>query len=448
MTTKPTEGADPDANPGKAAIRRISWRLMPFLLAGFLIAYIDRSNVGFAGLQMNEDIGLTASMFGFGASMFFFTYVLLEVPSNLAMARVGARIWITRIMITWGLVAMATALVQGPVSFIIVRMLLGAAEAGFFPGVILYLTYFYPAAYRARVFALFSVAIPLASIVGSPLSGLLLGLDGTVGLAGWQWLFIVEGVPAVLLGLCAPLILPTGPATAKWLPEQEKTWLSSTLRDEDSTVEKPARRLPLKRILLSRRVLLLTLIYAGTAAISQGLSLWQPQIIKSFGLSNAQVGWINAVPFAVAVIGMLLWSRFSDRRNERALSTAIPIVVAIVGLAFIPAARSLLPFVLLASVVLIGTYASKGPFWGLSTETLSRRETAAGVALINSLGSLAAFGGNWIIGVIKESTGSFVLTLLPLLGISVASLIALAVLVLLRRTQRKERHTEPAQRSV
>jgi MFS family permease len=415
----------------RSAMRRISLRLVPFLALGYLIAYIDRTNVGFASLQMNEDIGLSPSVFGFGASVFFLAYVIFEVPSNILLAKVGARLWIARIMITWGIVSAAMAFVVGPTSFILMRILLGIAEAGFFPGVILYLTFWFPPAYRARVVAWFSVAIPLSSIIGSPISGYLLELDGLFGLRGWQLLFLLEGIPAVVLGILALVVLPSLPKNAKWLPAEEKVWLENEMHAQEKSVED--RHIPLRKLLVSKKILILSLVYASTAAISQGLSLWQPQMIKSFGLTNTQVGWINAIPFAVAVIGMIVWGRISDRRGERVRATVLPIALSALALAFVPLAVSLPLFMVVVSVVLVGTYAAKGPFWGLSTEWMSKREAVAGVAMVNALGSLAAFGGNWVIGAINDQTGSFALSMIPLM---ILAAVSVTTLLLAARSER------------
>jgi MFS family permease len=328
-------------------------------------------------------------------------------------------------MITWGIVSAAMAFVVGPASVISMRVLLGIAEAGFFPGVILYLTFWFPPAYRARVVAWFSVAIPLSSIIGSPISGYLLELDGLFGLRGWQLLFLIEGIPAVILGILALVVLPSLPKNAKWLPAEEKAWLEKALHTQENVVDD--RHIPLRKLLVSKKILILSLVYASTAAISQGLSLWQPQMIKSFGLTNTQVGWVNAIPFAVAVIGMILWGRISDRRGERVRATVLPIALSALALAFVPLAVSLPLFMVVVSVVLVGTYAAKGPFWGLSTEWMSRREAVAGVAMVNALGSLAAFGGNWVIGAINDSTGSFALSMVPLMVLAAVSVTALLI---------------------
>ncbi|MEU2379082.1 MFS transporter [Streptomyces misionensis] len=428
----------------KTTIRQISIRLLPVLLLGYLVAYIDRSNVGFAAIHMNDDIGLSSSQFGFGASVFFLAYVALEVPSNIALNRYGARVWLARIMITWGLVAIGMAFVAGPTSFTVMRVLLGAAEAGFFPGVILYLTFWYPPAHRGRVIALFSMAIPLASVLGSPLSGYLLRLQGLLGLHGWQWLFIIEGIPAAVLGVVALFVLPSHPNNARWLSVEQRAWLENELRPQEPTSE--VRHVAMRKTLLNKRVLRLSLVYASTAAISQALSVWQPQMVKGFGLSDTQVGWLNAIPFAIATILMLLWGRASDRGSGRVRFTVIPIALSAVALAFVPLAYALPGFLLVLSAVLVGTYAAKGPFWSLSTQWLSRREAVAGVAMINSLGSLAAFGGNWLVGGIKDRTGSFTLALMPLMALAAVSVLALTVAA--RAERRSDIGAAPAQQEL
>ena len=264
-------------------MRRITWRLLPFFMVCYFISYVDRVNAGFAALQMNKDLGLTQAAFGAGGALFYIAYIIFEVPSNLAMQKVGARVWIARIMITWGVVGILSAFAVGPITFYLSRFLLGAAEAGFFPGVILYLTFWFPAAYRARIVAVFMVAIPLSSFLGSPISGALLAMDGLLGLRGWQWLFIIEAIPAVLLGLVSFFGLPNKPADAKWLEPEARNWLDARLQSERS-MAKQVGHMSLWQILTNKYVLILGLIYAGSSATSNALSLWQPQIVKSFGM--------------------------------------------------------------------------------------------------------------------------------------------------------------------
>ena len=275
-----------DAALEAVTMRKITLRIVPFLMICYFVAFVDRVNAGFAALQMNKDVGLSASVFGLGGGLFFIAYVICEVPSNLAMEKVGARLWIARIMITWGIVSGMMALVVGPWSFYAVRILLGAAEAGFFPGVILYLTYWFPSEYRGRIVAIFMVAIPLSSFLGSPISASLLQTDGMMGLRGWQWLFILEAVPAVLLGILALVLLPNGPDRARWLAPNERAWLTAKLAAEAARM-KPKKHLSLWQALWTKQVLILALVYSGASATSNALSLWQPQILKSYGLTQS-----------------------------------------------------------------------------------------------------------------------------------------------------------------
>jgi ACS family tartrate transporter-like MFS transporter len=397
----------------RATMRRVTFRLLPFLMACYLVAFIDRVNVGFAALQMNKDVGLTASMFGLGSGLFFVTYFIFEVPSNLVLEKVGARLWIARIMITWGLVSAATALVVGPYSFYLVRFLLGAAEAGFYPGVLLYLTFWFPKSYRARVVALFMVSVPAASFIGSPISAALLQLDGWLGLHGWQWMSIVEGAPAILFGGLAFFVLPDTPLQAKWLTEEQRRWLTDRINGERDGVRSSSRHSTWK-VLFDKHVLAAGLIFAGSTGASACLSIWQPQILKSFGLSNMETGLLNSAPFGVAAILMVLWARHSDRTGERVWHLAIPLAATSLSLLLAFTAQSLLPTVVILFVAIVGTYAIKGPFWALSTEWMSTGAAVVGIAQINAIGNLGGFVGTYSLGVIKEATGSYALGLLPL----------------------------------
>jgi sugar phosphate permease len=397
---------------------KITWRIVPFLMLSYFIAFIDRVNAGFAALQMNHDIGLTHAAFGLGGGLFYITYVLFEIPSNLAMKRVGPRLWIARIMVSWGLVAAAMAFVTGPNSFYTVRLLLGAAEAGFFPGVILYLTYWFPRAYRARIIAIFMVAIPVSSFLGSPISAALLQVDGVLGLRGWQWMFIIEAVPAVLLGIATIFVLPDRPASARFLSPGERELVESTLASEAASDTTTTRHASLWAVMSDKYVLAASFIYAGASGASQCLSLWQPQIIKSFGLSNMQTGLLNSIPFGIASVLMIIWGRTSDRTGERIWHTAIPLALLAASLAASLATGSLAPTILILCVAVTATYIVKGPFWALSTEWLSVGSAAAGIAEINAIGNIGGFIGTWLLGVIKDATGSYPLGLLPLAAIS------------------------------
>lgn len=429
-----TEASGGQSAIEKAIMRRVTLRIVPFLMLCYFIAFVDRVNAGFAALQMNKDIGLTAAAFGLGGGLFYITYVLCEVPSNLAMARVGAKIWIARIMISWGIVAASMALVVGPYSFYAVRLLLGAAEAGFFPGVILYLTYWFPAEYRGRIVALFMVAIPLSSFFGSPISAALLGLDGMLGFHGWQWMFVLEAVPAVILGIISFFYLADGPASAGWLTDAQRRWLVARLNQESSSPKAKVGHLSLWQVMSNKYVLAASLIYAGASGASQCLSLWQPQIIKSFGLTDMQTGLLNSIPFGVASILMLLWGRSSDRADERKWHTAIPLALLAGSLASAPLTGSLAPTIIILCIAVTATYIVKGPFWALSTEWMSAGIAAAAIAQVNAIGNLGGFFGSYVLGEIKDATGSYALGLLPLAGLSAIGCI-LVLLLGRRRTE-------------
>ncbi|MBV9077041.1 MAG: MFS transporter [Methylobacteriaceae bacterium] len=409
----------------QSAMRRIGWRLVPFLILAYFISFLDRVNVGFAAIQMNKDLGLTATVFGWGAGIFFLGYFLMEVPSNLALERFGARLWIARIMATWGLVSAAMALVQGPWSFIGLRFLLGVAEAGFFPGVILYLTYWFPSEYRARIVGVFMISIPISSFLGSPISGALLELDGW-GLRGWQWLFILEGLPAVLMAVAVLRLLPDGPRDAAWLPAEERDWLERRLGAEAArnAMRGEAAAPSLWQVLGQRRLMLFAAIYFGSTASSYGLSFWTPQLVKGYGLGNVATGLLNSIPYGVASVAMILWGRHSDRARERRWHLALSFVILAAGLAGGTVLSGLVPLVLSLTVAAMGVYMLKGPFWALATEQLPPATAAASIAAINAVGNLGGFLGPYLIGAIKDGTGSFTLSLVPLI---VFALIAAAL---------------------
>jgi ACS family tartrate transporter-like MFS transporter len=410
-------------------MRQVAWRIVPFLMVCYFVSFVDRVNVGFAALQMNQDLHLSPSVFGFGGGLFFFSYFLCEVPSNLLLQKIGARLWIARIMITWGALAAAMALVTGLRSFYVMRLLLGAAEAGFFPGVILYLTYWFPREYRARIIGMFTVAIPVSSFLGSPISAALLGANGWLGLRGWQWMFILEGLPAAILGLVCFMVLSDRPAQARWLDRERRDWLETQLQKEADD-EKPVGKLSLWRILGNKYVLALSVVLAGSTAVSSGLQIWQPQIIKSYGLTNMQTGLLNSVPFALASLLMVLWGKRSDQTGERVWHTAVPLILTAVSLASALVFDSLLSIILILCFAVIGIYAGKGPVWALATDWLSTSTAAAGLAQINAISNLAGFGTTYLLGHIKQATGSYPLAMLPLSGLSAAG--ALAILWIAR----------------
>jgi len=410
-------------------MRKVAWRVVPFLMVCYFVSYLDRVNVGFAALQMVKGLRMSPTVFGLGGGIFFVSYFLFEVPSNLLLQKVGARLWIARIMITWGFLAAGTAFIVGPHSFYIMRLLLGAAEAGFFPGVILYLTYWFPSEYRARIVGMFTVAIPVSSFLGSPISAALLGIDGWLGLRGWQWMFMLEGAPAVLLGLCCLFVLSDKPSSANWLNSNQQAWLKGRLEAEAGR-SKRVGQTTLWRVLWNKYVLVLSVTLAGSTAVSSGLQIWQPQIIKSYGLTNMQTGLLNSIPFALASVLMVLWGRRSDQTGERVWHTALPLVVTALSLASALVLNSLTAIIVILCLAVIGIYAGKGPVWALSADWLSAGTAAAGLAQMNAISNLAGFGTTYVVGKIKDVTGSYPLALLPLAGLS--ALGALAVLVIAR----------------
>ncbi|WP_336168118.1 MFS transporter [Acinetobacter sp. 161(2023)] len=422
-----TEYSQPSAIE-RETMRKVAWRLLPFLTLCYVIAIIDRGNIGMASLQMNEDLGLTATAFGFASSLFFFAYFLFEVPSNLAMQKFGAKVWIARIMVTWGVISAATAFVESSTSLYIMRFLLGAAEAGFFPGVILYLTYWLPANYRGRMIAIFMVAIPGANFIGSPLSGLLLSLDGWMGMRGWHWLFILEGIPAILLGIACLFVLTDRPEQAKWLNSEQKAWLVERLQFERQQ-KTPIGHISLWQLLKNKYIWAMIIIYSGASAAGSTMSVWAPQLIKSFGLSNLEIGLVNAIPYGLASIAMIFWGRSSDRKNERRWHTAITLLMISIGLLIALFTSSLIGTIFLLSIVLIGAYSMKGPFWALASSWMSPSTTAAGLAAIGAFANL--IGGGVMVniyGAIHDATGSHAIALLPLAALNLVSAIMVFIM--------------------
>ncbi|AWN43060.1 MFS transporter [Methylobacterium durans] len=426
-----------DGSLERATMRRVAWRLIPFICLLYFIAFIDRVNIGFAALTMNKDLGFSSAVFGFGAGVFFFGYFLFEVPSNIILDKVGARLWIARVMITWGMLSGAFAFIKGEWSFYILRFLLGAAEAGFFPGIILYLSYWFPARYRAGVVSLFMAAAPISVLLGSPLSSALLEMEGILGLHGWQWMFIIEAIPAVLLGVMVLFYLTDRPEKAKWLADDQRAWLVAEMNKE-RTRKRTIAKHTLLGGMTDARVLALALIYFGTSAGLYTLGIWAPQIIKSFGLSTFAVGFLNAVPPTIAVIGMILWARHSDRTGERTWHVVIACLVAAAGLLLAGGASSTVAVIAALSLVNAGISAAKPPLWAMPTMFLSGSAAAVGIATINSIGNLGGFVGPWAIGWIKDQTGSFTGGL-----IFVAALLVLSAIVTLV-VARSGRRPEPA----
>jgi len=385
---------------------KVSWRLVPFLMLCYFIAYLDRVNVSFAGGPMSKALGFSPTVFGGAAGIFFIAYFFFEVPSNMALDKVGARLWIARIMFTWGLVAGAQAFVQGQTSLYAVRLLLGVAEAGFFPGIIFFLTLWFPAAYRARIIGLFMFAIPISTVIGAPISGALLNLDGWMGLQGWQWMFVIEAVPALLLSFVVYFYLTDRPPNALWLDPEERQWLRDRLAAEAATREQHGAASWLKSM-LDPRVIALGFVYMALNIPQYGLSFFLPQIVKAFGLTNVQAGVVTALPYAVGAVGMILWSRHSDATKERMWHTIIPFIAMVVGL--LAAAYSPTPTLKMVSICIagFGFFAVLPVFWTLPTAFLSISGAAAGIASVNSIGNLGGFFGPQMFGYLKQHNGEF-----------------------------------------
>ena len=389
-------------------LNKITWRLIPLLLLLFIIAYIDRFNIGYAALQMNEDLGFSAQIYGFGSGIFFLGYCLFEIPSNLILARMGARASISRIVITWGIIATGMVFVQGAESFYILRFLLGVAEAGFFPGIVLYITYWFPAVQHARILALFISATAISGVLGGPISGLLLTLDGIAGLEGWQWLFLLEGVPAIAMGFVALRYLIDAPEQAEWLTPEERFWLQEKLRLK-SEHKQQLKDYTLVQTLVNPTVWLVGLILLTRTISLYGISFWLPQIIQGFsGVSDLWVGFLSAIPYVVSAIGMIVIGNYSDRTGEHRTYVAISAFVGAVGLLL--SAYSHEPVTALAALSLagLGIWGGSGPLWALNTAFFGGTTAAAGsFALINTVGSVGGLVAPYIIGLFKDMTHSF-----------------------------------------
>jgi MFS transporter, ACS family, tartrate transporter len=417
---------------GRATIAQVVRRLIPFIFICYVIAYIDRVNIGFAAAELQRDLGLSNSAYGLGGGLFFLGYCLFEIPSNIILERVGARIWIARIMIGWGLVSMAMVFVVGQWSFFAMRILLGIAEAGFFPGIVLYLTYWIPAAERARTGALFMTAAPVAVLIGAPVSQALLSLDGALGLAGWQWLFLVEGFPAVVLGVVAFWFLTDRPEQATWLADKDRVWLSEVMKEERARrVRHSGSHL---KALLDGKVLLVCLIYFLNTLVSYGVFLWLPRILRdASGLEDAALSAIIALPFLVALVGMVLIARHSDRTGERKGHVAACALTGAVGLVLAARFEHSAPLIVLSfTLSQLGQRSVQGVFWAIPPMILGGTAAASGIALINSVGNLGGFFGPTVMGWLKDFSGDYAPGLLVLAG----ALVLEAILVLSLRLPR------------
>lgn len=416
-----------------SALRKVRWRLIPFLFVLYIVAYLDRVNVGFAAIDMNRDLGFSAAVYGMGSGLFFLTYTLLEVPSNLLLARLGARVWIARIMLTWGIASTAMIFVSGPASFYFLRLLLGAAEAGFFPGIIFYLTHWFPARERARAIGLFMTATAMAGVIGAPLSSALLQIDGVLGLKGWQWLFLIEGLPAILLAPVVLMFMTERPADAAWLTADEREWIAREMAAEQAHTAHA--HTTLRDALLSARLWIVSVPYLCIVIAFYGVSFWLPQIVQgNSGLGSATVVLLSAIPYVAATAGLVLVGASSDRFSERRWHVAVPCLIGAAGFVLtVIAPQTLAVSLATLSIAAFGIWGTLGPFWTLPTSFLRGTAAAGGIALVNSVGNVGGFIGPILVGWIRETTGRFEPGLLTLAGILVLG--AVVVLAMTIRDQ-------------
>jgi ACS family tartrate transporter-like MFS transporter len=404
----------------QSATRKAALRFVPLLTIAYLFNYLDRTSLGFAALTMNKQLGLSASQFGLAAGILFLGYCLFEVPSNLLLYRFGARRWLARIMISWGIVSAATIFVVGPNSFYALRLLLGIAEAGFFPGVTFFLAAWFPAQYRTRMLAWFLIGIPLSSLIGSPVCGMLLQMDGIWGFAGWQWLFLGVSLPCIPLGLLTLWLLADRPETATWLSSDERDVLRDVLSSE--VRERPPSSL--LAALMDTRVLILAAIQFGFTLGSYGIGIWLPLMLREYHLSTLAIGWTGAIPYLFASAGMILWARYVDRKGRRIINLAITCFLGGAGLVAPILSGSLAVALMGFSVALVGVTAARAIFWTIPTRFLTGVAAAGGLAFINSIGTVGGFVGPSMMGWLKEFSGSYVVGLTAVAAIMIAATVA------------------------
>jgi ACS family tartrate transporter-like MFS transporter len=426
----------------KSAMRKIYIRLLPFAVLSYFLAYIDRINGSFAALTMRPDLGISATEYGFAVGTFYWGYFLFEVPSNMILEKVGARLWIARIMITWGILAGLTAIVTGATSFGVVRFFLGLAEAGFFPGIVLYFTYWFPTYHHARIVSGFLVGLPIAVAAGAPVSTALLSLNGLFGLRGWQIMYIAEGIPTVLIGLVTLFVLTDRPAQAKFLTDAEKAWLTAKLASE-RTAKEAVRKFSVMQGMFDVKVLLMALNYFGIVVASLGILFFVPQMIKSMGVtSNMTVGWLTMIPYGFGLLGLVSWGYLSDRMNERRWNLLGACVVSTIGLVIAGMTIGSYWAIVGLSIATFGFYGSKGPFWSMPPMIMTGTAAAASIAWINSIGNLGGFFGPWYVGVIKDWTGSYAGGIYGLAFLCVLSAVVCALFLEIPNPARDQRLAE------
>jgi len=424
-----------------AIVKKCARRIVPLALFGFFLCFLDRTNIGMASLSMNKDIGLTPGMYGFGAGLFFWGYCLAEVPSNMALARFGARVWIARIMVMWGAVSLGMIWVREPHAYYALRFLLGVAEAGFVPGIIYYFRGWFPQQYNNRMIGLFLVSNPLSALVGNPLSGLLLQLDGTWGIRGWQWLFMIESIPAIIFGIVIFLKLPGSPQTSNWLEPAERAWLVDTLEQERGA-RRGIQTASIWGVLFNPRIWALSSIYLGLMIGMYGVTFFLPQIVNGFGLSTLEVGFLTGIPSLFGAIAMVLWSRHSDRTRERAWHTATGCIFTLVGLVLAALSPNPVLSVLGLTLTSMGTLAGMVTFWSMPNILISGPLAAAAFGLINTIGSFGGVVGPGIMGFLRQSTGDF---RVGLLGLAACQIVGIGMTFYFRKEVNVARQPQPVE---
>jgi MFS transporter, ACS family, tartrate transporter len=390
----------------QSTMRKVYFRLLPLTMLIYFLCYIDRINVSFAALTMNKDLGLTAAAYGLSSTAFYVGYVLCEIPSNLIMDKVGARLWLARIMVTWGIISGATAFVVGPNTFLAVRFLLGVGEAGLFPGVVLLFTYWFPEHYRARILASFILALPISVALGAPISTAILGMDGLLGFAGWKWIYLLEAIPTIIIGFFILIAMTDKPAEAKWLTEPERAWLVARLEAERRAVEAGGKFTIIQGI-MNRKILLLSVNYLGIGTASLGLLLFVPQIIKSLGATTMGTGWATSLAYVCGAVSMMASGWVSDRIGDRRWSLFSTCMLATAGLVIAGATMGTWWSLVGMCLATAGFYGTKGPFWAMPSMLLTGSAAAGGIAFINSFGNLGGAAGPAFVGWMKDVTGSY-----------------------------------------